>query len=96
MRTLKILVAVMGVMLVLGVAVLAAIIAGRLKGTGSAAASFAAPAIDLPQGAHIEAMTAGSDRLIVDLALADGARQLIVIDLASGRKLGTIPLRPAP
>ena len=41
-------------------------------------------------------MTAGSDRLIIDLLLADGTRQLLVIDLATGQRLGTIPLRTAP
>src|SRR5438309_897805 len=36
---------------------------------------------------------AGPDRLVIDLLLADGTRQLLIIDLATGRRLGTIPLR---
>ena len=38
-------------------------------------------------------LTAG---LILDLLLADGTRQLLIIDLATGQRLGTIPLRIAP
>jgi hypothetical protein len=97
MRGLKALVAILGAMLVAGVAVLAATIAVRMsRGAGEAAKPFAAPAIEIPQGARIEAMTAGPDRLILDLVLGDGSRALVVIDLASGRKLGTIPLLTVP
>ena len=99
MRALKILVVVMGVMLVVGFAALVAVIAGRVSRGGPAATAareFAAPLIDIPRGARIEAMTAGADRLILALALPDGGRQLIVIDLAKGVRLGTIELHPVP
>ena len=95
MRPLKIAVIVMGVMLVVG-AVLIAAIATRVSHKPSEPASrveYAAPPIDLPVGSRIEAMTAGPDRLVIDLLLADGTRQLLIIDLATGRRLGTIPLR---
>ena len=39
---------------------------------------------------------AGADRLVLHIMLPDGDRQLLVLDLASGRRLGTIPLRVAP
>jgi hypothetical protein len=52
--------------------------------------------IDIPRGARIEAMTAGSDRLILALELPDGGTQLVVIDLANGMRLGTIELHPVP
>ncbi len=99
MRTLKILVVVMGVMLVAGVGILIATVAGRLPRNGAGLASsppFAAPPIDLPQGARIETMSVGSDRLVVDVVLPDGTRQLLILDLVTGRRLGTIPLRTAP
>jgi hypothetical protein len=41
-------------------------------------------------------MTAGPDRLILALVSPDGGRQLVIIDLASGSRLGTIELRPIP
>jgi Family of unknown function (DUF6476) len=98
-RGLKIAVVVMGIMLVVGVVVLVAAIAARVSHKPAVSASgteFSAPPIDLPAGSHIEAMTAGPDRLVIDLLLADGTRQLLILDLATGRRLGTIPLRTAP
>jgi hypothetical protein len=99
MRALKIMVVVMGVMLVVGFAALVAVIAGRVSRGGSnttAAHEFAAAPIDVPRGARIEAMTAGPDRLILALALPEGGRQLVVIDLVKGVRLGTIELHPVP
>jgi hypothetical protein len=99
MRALKILVVVMGVMLIAGVATLAVVIAGRVSRGGPGTASpqpFAASQIELPKGARIENISAGGDRLVIDLVLPDGNRQLVIIDLATGRRLGTIPLRTAP
>jgi hypothetical protein len=99
MRGLKILVVVMGVMILAGVATLLVVIAGRVSRGGPATASsqpFAASPIELPKGARIETMSTGSDRLVIDLVLPDGNRRLVIIDLATGRFLGTIPLRTAP
>lgn len=98
MRALKILVVLMGIMLVVGFAALVAVIAGRVSrgGSGAAAGSpFPATAIEIPRGARIEAMTTAPNRLILDLVLADGRRQLVFLDINSGARLGTIELRPA-
>jgi hypothetical protein len=99
MRALKILVVVMGVMIVVGTGVLIAVIAGRLSRGGATtggARPFGTTAIDVPRGARIEAMTAGPDRLVLELTLAEGGRELVVIDLITGARLGTIELRTAP
>ena len=99
MRTLKILVVVMGIMLVAGVAILIVTIAGRVPRSGPGPATslpFIAPPIDLPQGARIGTMAVGADRLVIDVILADGTRQLLILDLITGRRLGAIPLRTAP
>jgi hypothetical protein len=96
MRALKILVGVMGAMILAGVAVLGATVAGRYTKSTPSAQTFAAPAIDIPSGARVESMSTGVDRIVLDLLLSDGSRQLLIVDLASGRKLGTVPLRPAP
>ena len=102
MRALKIVVGVMGVMLVVGFVGLILAIVDRVskKETAqpavTAGRSFTAAPIDLPQGARIEGMAAGADRLVLDLVLPDGERRLLVIDLATGRNLGTIPLHSAP
>jgi len=96
MRALKILVWVMGAMLLAGVAILGATIAGRLPKHGPPAEAFTAPAIGIPPGARVESMSAGGDRIVLDLVLSDGSRELLIVDPASGRKLGTVPLRPTP
>jgi len=98
MAGLKALVVVMGVMLVAGVAILIVVIAGRVsqKPAPASAQPFAAAPIDIPAGGRIEAMSTGPDRVVLDVVLADGSRQLLVIDLATGRRIGTIPLRTAP
>jgi len=98
-RALKILVVVMGVMIFAGVAVLIVVIAGRLTPRHAAATSsqpLAAAPIELPAGARIETIGVGSDRLVLDIVLPDGNRQLAIIELATGRRLAAIPLRTAP
>jgi flagellar basal body-associated protein FliL len=104
-RALRILVVVMGVMLVGGFVALIVSIAYMVKQQQSvapaSATAAAAPApytaapIELPAGARIEMFSAGSDRLVLHVTLPDGNRELLVLDLASGRRLGTIPLRTA-
>jgi hypothetical protein len=104
-RALKILVVVMGVILVGGFFALIVSIAYTAKHrqaippTATAPAApvpYAAPPIELPAGARIEAMALGTDRLVLNIITPDGNRELLVLDLASGRRLGTIPLRAAP
>ncbi len=96
MRGLKMLVTVMGVLLVGGVVALVVAIAGRLSHPPPLpGAAFTAPPITLPHGAKIEMMSTGPDRIVLEIALADGSAELVVIDLASGRQLGLIPLHEA-
>lgn len=99
MRTLKILVIVMAVVILAGSAALIVVIAGRLSRSEPGATPgqpIAAAPIDIPAGARVESMGVGSDRLVLDIVLPDGDRRLVIIDLATGRRLGTIPLRSAP
>jgi len=94
MRGLKVLVIAMGVMLVVGVAGLVVAIATRLAHRAPAtAAAFSAPPIMLPHGSKIETMSISSDRIVLQVDLVDGSVQLIVIDLATGKELGTIPVQ---
>ena len=99
MQALKILVVVMGVMLVIGFAALIAVLAGRVAHRRTETGLIHPPVrgvIDIPRGARIEAMTAAPDRLILALALPEGGRELVVIDLAKGVRLGTIELHAVP
>lgn len=96
MRALKILVVVMGVMLIGGFALLIAVIAGRISRGAGVPRSFVASTIDIPRDARIGAMTASADRLVLELLLPQGGHQLVVVDLATGARLGTIGLREPP
>jgi hypothetical protein len=101
-RALTILVVAMGVAILAGIAVIAATVAGRTFHSAPRTAASVTPApppapftaapIDLPKGAHVAAISTGTDRLVINVALADGSQELIVIDLATGRRLGTVPL----
>jgi len=99
MRALKVMVVVMGVVIVAGFAALVAVIAGRVShraAAPTAAGGFATAAIDIPRDARIEAMAAGPDRIVLALMLPGGGRQLVVIDMATGARIGTIDLHAAP
>ena len=85
----------MGVMLIAGFAVLIAVIAGRLaqRGAASAPAAVASVApLELPAGSRIESLGLGADRLAVAIVLPDGDRRILIIDLSTGRTVGTLPL----
>ena len=96
MRSLKILVVAMGITLVGGFALLVAIVAGKLLRGGNIPRSFATTTIDIPRGARLGAMTTGTDRLVLELVLPEGGHQLVIVDLATGARLGTIELRAQP
>ena len=93
----------MGIMLVGGFVALVISIAYMARHRQAAApaasampAPYAAPAVDLPSGARIETMALGANRLVLSIITQDGNRELLVLDPASGRRLGTIPLRTVP
>ena len=50
----------------------------------------------MPAGARIETIGVGTDRLVLAVLKPDGTRELLIVDLASGRRLGTIPLGTTP
>jgi uncharacterized protein DUF6476 len=97
-RALKILVAVMTMLLIAGIAALAVGITGKLSHRPPAlpAEMVTAPPITLPHGASIERMSTGPDRIVLEILLADGSAELVVIDLATGRLVGMVPLKEAP
>jgi hypothetical protein len=99
LRALKILVVVMGVMLVTGFGALIAAVATRVahrRPEPSAVHPSAPSVISIPHGARVEAMAAAPDRLILDLVLPNGERQIISVDTTTGARIGTIELHPTP
>lgn len=100
MRALTVFVIVMGVVIVVGFGVVAAVVAGRISRgerpvRAAAVASAFTTSLDVPQGARVAAMTTAPDRLILRLVLPDGSGELVILDLATGARLGTVALRPA-
>ena len=105
MRALKAFVIGMAILLSVGVVVVVVAIVQRAGDVGVPApepvAASALPSFDksrlvLPAGAEIVDMVAEGERLILRLRLAGGGEQLIVLDLGSGRTLGTVELERAP
>ena len=106
MRGLKIAVVVMGIMLVVGFAALIVAVAYRMSHPRTpepthpqqpvAGQAFVAAPVELPPGGRIEAMATSADRLVLDILLPDGNRQLLILDPTTGRRIGTIPLHATP
>lgn len=91
-------VVVMGVLILGGLAVLIATIAGRISHAPAVpvtASALPAAGLTLPDGARVEALGVGGDKIVLDLVLPGGDRELLVIDLATGRQVGMVPLHTA-
>jgi lysylphosphatidylglycerol synthetase-like protein (DUF2156 family) len=96
-RVLKIAVIVMGILLVGGFAfVLAAIVYQASKGgqSGSPSGTEAVAAeLHIPKDASISTLALDGDRLALHLNSAEGP-EIVVIDLATGKTLARIKLKP--
>ncbi|MDB5409366.1 MAG: hypothetical protein JWL84_4278 [Rhodospirillales bacterium] len=99
-RALKVLVAVLGILLVGGIVALIAMIASRGGPTAPPRPPAALPrggaydaVVDLPPGARIVSTQPEGPHLVVVLAFPDGRQQVLLLDIASGARLGTIELR---
>lgn len=89
----------MSVLLVVGFTVVIVTIAARVSHRRpdlALARPGAAAPIEIPRGARVEAMTTTADRLILDFALPNGDRQILMIDMATGARVGVIDLDQAP
>jgi hypothetical protein len=62
--------------------------------------SFGEQALVLPPGARISDFSAGGDRLVLRVIMADQTQQLVVVDLNTGAMIGTLNIensgQPAP
>jgi len=100
MRGLKILVAVMGVLLVVGLAVVIGTIIHRATQRqpsappAAASAGFGQAAVTVPPGAHVVEMRGAGDHLVLRLQRADGTEALLILNPATGAEIGTIDLKP--
>lgn len=98
MRGLKALVIGMGALIAVGLGVVVVTIASRIDGGDDDAAlsgAFGRVTVTLPAGALIVETVAEGGRLLVRVARDGAPPRIVVIDLASGRKLGEIELPAA-
>src|SRR5574341_359417 len=96
-RDLIALVIIMGVLIVAGLVVVVVTIANRLGGadrTAStrAAAEFATVDLPAPAGCEVMETTTADDRLILRLGSGERCNQVLIVDMATGRLLGTLRL----
>jgi hypothetical protein len=80
MRALKIMMAVMGVLIVVGVVILGVAISQRIS-----VPKLAAPALlDEPEGTHIAKISTSGDRVVL-LLQGGGPDRIVVLDLRQGQ-----------
>ena len=98
MRTLKALVICMGILIVVGTAILAVMIARR-GGDSSAASgdsSTTTAQMALPADARVVETALDGDRIALRIVLVDGGQRVIIIDAPTGRRGGAVDLMPGP
>ena len=97
MRALKVLVAVMGVLLVAGFAVVVVTIVNRASRSPGAEtaklASFGTKTVTLPADSLVLEVHGAGDRIVLRLELKDGSEMLLVLNAATGTELGRINLQ---
>lgn len=104
----KIAAVVMGVMILVGLAVIGVTIAKRLSGAGDAATApvegappgpapgaFGELDIALPAEATVVDATLDGRRLALRLALGDGRSAILLVDAETGARLGLLTLTPS-
>ena len=92
MRALKIVTVVMGVIIIVGTAALAVLIARRLSGSVQSPASFAVQLAE-PDGTRIAGIAVLQDRLAVRLE-GGGPDRVVVVDPRTGATVGHIAVVP--
>src|SRR6185295_1261128 len=99
MKPLMALVIIMGVLIVTGIVVVVVTIASRMGGGQPTAAATARPSfgtadLPVPAGCQVMETTAADDRLILRLGSDERCSQLLIVDMTSGKLLGTLRLAP--
>jgi hypothetical protein len=95
LATLKAVVIVMGILIIVGFAIVVVEITRRAATLGSTRAAVGAHTITLPAGCTVTQIAGVGDRLVLRLEPAATCPDLIYLD-ASGREVGRVELAPAP
>jgi hypothetical protein len=102
MKPLMAVVIIMGVLIVAGIVVVIATIANRMSGGGREATptraepGFATVDLPVPAGCQVMETTTADDRLILRLGSGERCNQILIVDMATGRLLGTLRLVTNP
>ena len=96
MRALKGLVIAMALLIAIGLTVVVVTIFGRLGDGGIAAppAAFGRAKVEIPSGSVVSKTVVEGDRLLVYLRLSGGRESILVVDLKTGKSLGSIEFVP--
>ena len=99
MRALKGLVIGLALLIAIGLTVVVVTIVGRLGDGGSDAkltprAAFGKAEVEIPSGSVVSKTVVEGDRLLVYLRLSGGRESILVVDLKTGKTLGSIEFVP--
>ena len=94
LRGLKAVVVVMGVIIVVGLVVVVVTIANRLGGMGKTGPGFGTVDVAVPAGCEVVETVSDGTRLILRFGSGERCRRIVIVDLATGRTLGTVNLTP--
>ena len=92
-QALKILIAVMTTLLVAG---LIALLVGMARTAKELSAQVGDITIAIPAGARMTGVGSADGRLYLSLDHADGSQSVLVLETATGKRLGEWRLEPAP
>jgi hypothetical protein len=95
MRSLKILVIVMGLLIVTGLTVIFGTLAKRMAGAGEPH-GFDSATLQLPKGCRVVEMAAAGPRLALRLGDGPGCEAIVFVDPATGQQLGRLQLLQQP
>ena len=95
MQPLKLLVIVLGVVIVVGLAVVVVTVVHRMGGTGGGRA-FETADLTLPKGCHVIGMASAGERLAVRLGDAPECQIILFVDPESGQQSGRVNLLTQP
>jgi hypothetical protein len=100
-RVLWAVVIIMGVLILVGTVVVIATIANRLGGpakrseAAAPAGAFGRADLPIPPGCEVVETVPAGERLLLRLGTGERCRQLLVVEMATGRLLGTLNLVPS-
>ena len=94
-RRLKLVVIVLGVLILAGIAVVVAAVAGRMSGQ-AARPPTSAKVVPLPAGARVAESLSAGDRLVLRLVLREGGERFLIIDPRSGEVQHSLDLVITP